>query len=180
MRRLTSVLAGAALAAWGAAAHAQGGETLFQSYCAACHVDPQEDDVPALEAMRALGPNAIVDSLTDGMMRIQGQALTSAQHVAVAEWITGQDYVEASLPFETGLCESAPSNPSHVGIDAYWNGWGGDVRNARFRPDAGLAADDVPKLRLKWAFGAPGVTHGPLNPSSARRPAAGKPRASRR
>src|SRR6185295_18650595 len=38
-----------------------------------------------------------------------------------------------------------------------WNGWGGDASNTRFQPaqTAGLSATDVPKLKLKWAFGFP-------------------------
>jgi len=40
-----------------------------------------------------------------------------------------------------------------------WNGWGVDASNARFQPEkaAQLTAAQVPKLKLKWAFGFPGV-----------------------
>jgi polyvinyl alcohol dehydrogenase (cytochrome) len=40
-----------------------------------------------------------------------------------------------------------------------WNGWGPDASNARFQPAeaAQLAAAQVPQLKLKWAFGFPGV-----------------------
>src|SRR2546430_3080315 len=36
-----------------------------------------------------------------------------------------------------------------------WNGWGADLSNSRFQPAgmAGLTRDQVPSLRLKWAFG---------------------------
>jgi polyvinyl alcohol dehydrogenase (cytochrome) len=36
-----------------------------------------------------------------------------------------------------------------------WNGWGADLGNTRFQPTAmaGLTRDQVPLLRLKWAFG---------------------------
>jgi polyvinyl alcohol dehydrogenase (cytochrome) len=36
-----------------------------------------------------------------------------------------------------------------------WNGWGADLGNSRFQPAemAGLTRDQVPSLRLKWAFG---------------------------
>ena len=39
-----------------------------------------------------------------------------------------------------------------------WNGWGVDAINSRFQPQPGLAAADVPRLKLKWAFGFPGET----------------------
>jgi polyvinyl alcohol dehydrogenase (cytochrome) len=37
-----------------------------------------------------------------------------------------------------------------------WNGWGVDPINSRFQPQPGIAAEDVPRLKLKWAFGFPG------------------------
>jgi outer membrane protein assembly factor BamB len=41
-----------------------------------------------------------------------------------------------------------------------WNGWGIDPRNSRSQTAAaaGLTAADIPKLKLKWAFGIPGVS----------------------
>src|SRR6266702_5299494 len=43
---------------------------------------------------------------------------------------------------------------------ASWNGYGVDMANSRFQPgaSAGIAGVDVAKLKLKWAFGFPGVT----------------------
>ena len=43
-----------------------------------------------------------------------------------------------------------------------WNGWGNDLANTRFQPAAAarLTAADVPRLKLKWAFGIPnGMTN---------------------
>ena len=60
----------------------------------------------------------------------------------------------------------AQSNPCPAGsrfgdpsASPAWNGWGVDSSNARFQPAkaAQLAADQVAKLKLKWAFGFPGV-----------------------
>jgi polyvinyl alcohol dehydrogenase (cytochrome) len=43
---------------------------------------------------------------------------------------------------------------------SYWNGWGVDLNNRRSQPGnmAGLPADQVGRLKLKWAFGVPAVT----------------------
>lgn len=40
-----------------------------------------------------------------------------------------------------------------------WTGWGANPANWRFQPAsrAGLSASDVPRLKLKWAFGIPNV-----------------------
>jgi len=54
------------------------------------------------------------------------------------------------------------SNPPLGDISAkpMWNGWGNDpTTNSRFQTAkaAGLTAAQVPQLKLKWAFGFPGV-----------------------
>ena len=51
------------------------------------------------------------------------------------------------------------SNPplSDPAAGPAWNGWGVNEMNTRFQSakNAGLTAADVPKLKLKWAFGYP-------------------------
>jgi polyvinyl alcohol dehydrogenase (cytochrome) len=52
-------------------------------------------------------------------------------------------------------CRTSP--PVRIGGDGGWNGWGGDVHNTRFRTraQAGMSARNLPRLKLKWAFGLP-------------------------
>ena len=54
---------------------------------------------------------------------------------------------------------ACPANPDLANLDTspVWSGWGG-AGNARFQTQAaaGLTPADVPKLKLKWAFGLPG------------------------
>jgi polyvinyl alcohol dehydrogenase (cytochrome) len=51
----------------------------------------------------------------------------------------------------------------------YWNGWGVDLNNRRSQPGpmAGLQRDEVPRLKLKWAFGVPDVSEMPAQPAVA-------------
>ncbi len=53
----------------------------------------------------------------------------------------------------TGKCTTAA--PKFTVAEGDWNGWGVDPGNSHFQPKPGLAASDVPKLQLKWAFGFP-------------------------
>ena len=48
-----------------------------------------------------------------------------------------------------------------------WNGWGVDPAQHRFQSSemAQLTASDVPRLRLKWAFGFPGATRAVAQPT---------------
>jgi len=55
------------------------------------------------------------------------------------------------------FAQPCPGNSRMAGPE--WNGWGVDTSNTRFQTEknAGLTAAQVPKLKLKWAFGFPGV-----------------------
>src|SRR5688500_19991533 len=67
-----------------------------------------------------------------------------------------------------GQCTSARplGNPLQ---GAVWNGWGVDASNSRFQSAqaAGLRAEDVPKLKLKWAFGFPNASSSFSQPTVA-------------
>jgi polyvinyl alcohol dehydrogenase (cytochrome) len=160
----TTLLLGSVL---GVPATAQGpnGETLFAQHCAACHVNPVEDDVPTRAEMGTLAANAIVESLTDGTMRLQGQALTPAERVAIAELVTGRPVLAASTAPIQGLCTAA--NAAFApGQGPLWNGWGLDVVNTRFQAEpGGITAANVANLRLKWAFGVADVTQSRSQPA---------------
>jgi len=75
--------------------------------------------------------------------------------VAIAEFLTGKS-VDVQKHAAAGLCTGDPSR-SFSGPQ--WNGWGVDLDNSRFQPAdaAGLSADQIPKLKLKWAFAFPGA-----------------------
>jgi polyvinyl alcohol dehydrogenase (cytochrome) len=146
-----------------AVAQGPNGEALFAQHCAACHVNPTEDDVPTRAKMGTLAANAVVESLTDGTMRLQGQALTPAERIAIAELVTGRPVLAASTAPIQGLCTAsaafAPGGPT-------WNGWGVDVRNARFQAEpGGITAANVANLKLRWAFGIADVTQSRSQPA---------------
>ncbi len=49
----------------------------------------------------------------------------------------------------------------------HWNGWGVDPSQHRFQPAdmARLSASDLPRLKLKWAFGFPGASRAVAQPT---------------
>jgi polyvinyl alcohol dehydrogenase (cytochrome) len=135
-----------------------GGAGVFLRACASCHVNPAADSrAPSPATLAQFAPDAIVNALTNGTMRIQGEKLTDDERSDVAQFLTGRA-VGTSSAASTGLCASSPpmSNPAS---GSSWNGWGAGVANTRFQPanKGGLTSTDVPKLALKWAFGFPGV-----------------------
>ena len=63
------------------------------------------------------------------------------------------DIVEGACPAAAATGLADPMSVPH------WNGWGVDSSQRRFQSaeTAQLAAEDVPRLKLKWAFGFPGA-----------------------
>ena len=139
-----------------AAAQAPDGEALFEQHCAACHLADVIPRALAIDNMRALPPAAIVGALTDGAMQQQGAELSPAERRAVAEFITGRRVAEDAVGVD-GACVSSPAEWPGLDGGPQWNGWGVGVTNTRFQTGehAGLAVEDIPGLRLQWAFGYP-------------------------
>jgi len=69
--------------------------------------------------------------------------------------------VAVSAPAAAQTPNQCTTNPAITSLTASpaWNGWGADAGNTRFQPEAAaqLTATDVPRLKLKWAFGFPGA-----------------------
>ena len=62
-----------------------------------------------------------------------------------------------SASSSAGACANTPPAFADPLSAPYWNGWGVDPQQSRFQPAAmaQLAAADVPRLKLKWAFAFP-------------------------
>jgi polyvinyl alcohol dehydrogenase (cytochrome) len=97
---------------------------------------------------------AILTALESGKMQAVGSGLSAVERTGVAGYlgVAGAESIPQSARCSANppLAKNAPS----------WNAWGIDLTNSRFQnaKAAGISAADVPKLKLKWAFGYPGVT----------------------
>jgi polyvinyl alcohol dehydrogenase (cytochrome) len=137
-----------------ALAQAPNGQALFENSCATCHTAAGDARTPSLAALKQRPPEAIVDALTTGVMREQGADLRDAERRAIAEFLAGRP-IGGGAAASAGRCASPPAFDPTTGPK--WTGWSGDITNTRFQPaaDAGLTAEQTPKLVLKWAFGFP-------------------------
>jgi polyvinyl alcohol dehydrogenase (cytochrome) len=127
------------------------GAQLYQGFCSTCHDHPK-DRIPAREVIAKRTPEEVMQALTSGIMRTQAAGLNMNDRVAIATFLTGKAPTNRAAPPEINLC--SPQVPARVdGRGRDWNGWGRDLDNSRYQPGPGLAAADVPRLRLKWAFG---------------------------
>jgi polyvinyl alcohol dehydrogenase (cytochrome) len=129
------------------------GEGLYKQLCAACHDNPK-DRIPSRETLARRTPEEVVMALTTGSMRVQAGGLNLNEQNALATYVTGRAPSErvATAP-EKNLCKASQTLATTPATDSDWNGWGRDLANSRFQPSPGLTAADLPKLKLKWAFG---------------------------
>jgi len=132
------------------------GATIYKQQCAICHDNPGKTRAQPLAALRMMSPENVVLALESGRMKDQGTLLSTAEKRAVAEYLAGKPFGQAKTeqPAQTGQC--AAKGLFAPGAND-WNGWGANFDNARFQPGdrAALAADQVPRLKVKWAFAFP-------------------------
>ncbi len=146
-------LVAAALAGAGGlrAASPDGGE-IYAQYCAGCH-ESGENRAPSIQVLQQLSAEAILDSLATGTMAAIGKDLPEGYAEAIASFLRTEARTQGPSP--TKACSDAEwANP----LDGpRWVGWGADLANSRFQGAefAGLDADSVPRLRLRWVFGLP-------------------------
>ncbi len=131
------------------------GAQIFQTKCASCHSPGSGYDAPGREQLHQMTRGSIVRALEFGRMKEQGAQLTADEKSALADFLGTADPTAPALP--PGAC---PAKTFSIVGDPSWSGWGADFMNSRFQPGgkAGLVRDDVPKLKLKWAFGFPGAS----------------------
>ena len=106
-----------------------------------------------------MAPQRILQSLEFGSMVSMTHGRTTAERRAMAEYTSGKSLgVPFTIePAPRAMCPSGTTF-SLDPAGAVWNGFGQNAANTRFqdaRP-AGVTAADVPRLKLKWAFGLPG------------------------
>ncbi len=142
------------LALWATTVFAQDGAAVYKARCAMCH-DAGGGRIPPVTALRAMSSSSILQALDTGLMKTQAAGLTGGERDAVAKYLGSPDLkTVAALP-PAAFCNAKNQTSPIVLESSRWKGWGGDIVNSRFADaaTAGMAAGDVPKLKLKWAFG---------------------------
>ncbi|HVP46000.1 MAG TPA: PQQ-binding-like beta-propeller repeat protein, partial [Bryobacteraceae bacterium] len=131
------------------------GEALYQARCASCH-DGGVARVPDRNALGQLSGERIGFALGYGLMSQQGKDLSQREIAILVRYLRGTASAGiAALPDSS--CHDPAPQINEASLPR-WNGWGSDIGQHRFQPadQAQLGAADVPRLKLKWAFGFPG------------------------
>ena len=143
------------------------GEALFKQRCAGCH-EGGVPKAPNRAALKQMSPENVRFALLSGSMKMQGMGLSAAQISDIAQYLTGKLPGKEQIRSEA-FCAAGSSALADPLAKPHWVGWGAGVEQHRFQPAemAQLSADQVPKLKLKWAFGFPGVTRAYGQPAVA-------------
>jgi polyvinyl alcohol dehydrogenase (cytochrome) len=143
---------------------AQDGPSLYAAHCSMCH-DGGIVRAPARRVLADMTPERIVAALDSGVMRAQGAPLSPDERRAVAVFVTGKPLGSVSAPVTTVKCSATPA-PFSASPPSAWTGWSPSLANDRYQRQPGnLTAADVPKLKLKWAFGFAGDTSAAVQPT---------------
>jgi polyvinyl alcohol dehydrogenase (cytochrome) len=149
---------------------AQDAASLYGKWCAVCHEATTESRAPGREVLSQMTPEQILAALETGPMvaQAQGAMISRAERRALAEYLSGKSLGSAPanpIP-RSAFCADSANKFQNTLSAPLWNGWGVTITNTRFQPaaEAGLTADDVPQLKLKWAFGFPGATSASSQP----------------
>lgn len=159
------VLSSARPASAGQVGAAADGAATYERACAACHAGGS--GAPTRDVLRAMSPEAILNALVNGKMQLQGSSLSDAERRAVAEFLAGRPLgTTTETVAAAAKCTSSPPM-TDLSSGPAWNGWGNGVTNTRYARSGGLTAADLPKLKLKWAFGYAGVSAARAQPTLA-------------
>ena len=117
----------------GVSAQTIDGAALFVNQCARCHGSDGEPRAPKRDALALRRPEAIIESLVNGAMRVQGSRVSGPERRAIAEFLTGRKVGGDVAGMAEGRCRSQAPMVDLVQSPA-WNGWGASLVNTRFQP----------------------------------------------
>jgi polyvinyl alcohol dehydrogenase (cytochrome) len=128
---------------------------LFQKHCASCHDSEAgaSGRVPQVSALKSMTPAAIQKTLESGAMRQQAAPLSADERQKIATLLGTAVTLERKRGEIANLCPSGAAPRESPA----WASWGAGLANTRFQSakDAGLTAQDLPRLKLKWSFAFP-------------------------
>jgi len=133
---------------------AASGEEVYQKRCAGCH-DSTNTRIPPRALLQKMPAARILRSLDFGVMMNVASPLTREDREAVANFlgIPGGDAAVRPKNYCADRTVRIASIP-----EGAWNGWSPASDNARYQTGraAGLSAAQIPRLKLKWAYGFEG------------------------
>ncbi len=138
---------------------AQDGANLYKLLCATCH-DGANERAPTRAVLKQMTPERVLSALETGPMLPMASNRTTGERRALAEFVSGKKFSRplSAAPVRQAMCRASKNDLADPTNTPAWNGWGLNTSNTRYQENgpAGFTAADVPRLKVKWAFGFPG------------------------
>lgn len=128
---------------------------VFAKHCASCHQSSAgvTGRIPQVDVLRTMTSAAILKTLEGGIMKAQAAPLSADERSKVAAYL---GITATQQKQRDQIANPCPAQAVWKDGGAF-SSWGGDLANSRFQSaaGAGLRPEDVPKLKLAWAFAFP-------------------------
>ena len=139
----------------------------YQQSCGTCHgtqgTVTDGKKAPSIGELQEYSPERVYAVLNASAIAAHANIGTfdDQQKKQFSEFLSGRpmNSVAGDSKSMTNKCASNPPLANPAGGPS-WNGWSPNTSNARFQTaaNAGLTAQQIPNLKLKWAFGVPNAT----------------------
>src|SRR5499426_3903059 len=137
----------------------------YQQSCGTCHgtqgTVTDGKKAPSIAELQEYSPERVYAVLNAATNPAHAGNFSDLQKRQFAEFLSGRPMNSTAGDSKT-MTNKCTANPplANPASGPAWNGWGAGVQNARFQTtsNAGLTAQQVPNLKLKWAFGVPNAT----------------------
>ncbi|MBZ5660304.1 MAG: PQQ-binding-like beta-propeller repeat protein [Acidobacteriia bacterium] len=163
MKRFGWILLALVIFLWPAVKPAQAqtaeGALQFEEHCEKCHGNPESGAAtPAVLSLWKLNPEQVMAGLAKAPHTTM-TGITEDNKKVIALYLGGRRVGVDAIAEAKAMPNHCSTNPAITDITSkpMWNGWGNGESNARFQSAkaAGITPDQVPNLKLKWAFGFP-------------------------
>jgi len=157
---IAAIAAIASPTVFGQTSNSSNGESIYSTRCKSCH-EPAIERAPTRTELAVRAPGDIVQALTKGVMAPMAIGLSPADIQAVATFLTASQTTAANTnrrpptpPIGVDrMCKTHPPITARAGD---WSTIAVSDSHDRFQRQPGIAAADIPKLKLKWSFAMPG------------------------
>jgi polyvinyl alcohol dehydrogenase (cytochrome) len=131
------------------------GAKLFQEHCAGCHEPFNAVRAPWPQTLQLMTAQNILQALETGKMQAQGATMSHEERFTLANYLGRHETATATKANACPVTDAVLKQRA-----SRWNGWGVDIENSRYQPEAmaQLTKADVKKLKVKWAYGMAGAT----------------------
>ena len=149
------------------AAEEHPGKALYEKHCEICH-GGTVSKAPQISLLQIMSASSVFRAQENGVMQEQAAALSTEERQQVAEYLTGQSLAGTEGPAMPPACSTEAAAfdyqqpPQSVG-------WGGELNNQRryTSEHTEINANNISRLRLKWAFAYPDAVRARSQPALA-------------